>query len=77
VWHPRFELFLVIFGICGDFPTWWLHATHLRMAFYHLLTAVVNIPTGSPGRLILNGNVITNVPDFVQLSDQYFCGMIW
>jgi len=42
------------------------------IAFCHLLTDFVDIPTGSPGRLILDDDGITTVPLFIQMSDQYF-----
>jgi len=45
------------------------------MAFYHLLDEFVNLPPGSPGRLILDGDGITTVPIFVQVPDQYFMDM--
>ena len=46
------------------------------MAFYHLLDEFVNLPPGSPGRLILDGDSITTVPILVQVPDQYFMD-IW
>jgi len=46
------------------------------MAFYCLLTDFVDIPNGSPGRLILDGaDDITTVPTFVQVPDQYLIDM--
>ncbi len=45
------------------------------MAFYRLLTEFVNIPQGSPGRLILDGDGISNVEEFTQVPDQYFMDM--
>jgi len=45
------------------------------MAFYHLLTNFVDIPQGSPGRIILDGDGITTVSTFVQVPDQYFMDM--
>jgi len=46
------------------------------MALYHLLTEFVDIPTGSPGRLILDGDGITSVSTFTQVPDQYFIDII-
>jgi len=45
------------------------------MAFYHLLTNFVDIPQGSPGRIILDGDGITTVSTFVQVPDLYFMDM--
>ncbi len=45
------------------------------MVFYCLLTDFVNVPPGSPGRLILDGDGITTVPIFVQIPDQCFMDM--
>ncbi len=45
------------------------------VAFYHLLTDFVDIPPGSPGRLILDGAGITTVSIFVQVPDQCFMDM--
>jgi len=46
------------------------------MAFYRLLlTEFVNIPQGSPGWLILDGDGISNVEEFTQVLDQYFLEM--
>jgi len=44
-------------------------------AFYRLLDEFANLPQGSPGRLILDGDGITTVPIFVQVPDQYFMDM--
>jgi len=44
-------------------------------AFYRLLDEFANLPPGSPGRLILDGDSITTVPIFVQVPDQYFMDM--
>ena len=45
------------------------------MTFYHLLTEFMNIPQGSPGWLILDGDGISNVEEFTQVPDQYFMDM--
>ncbi len=45
------------------------------MAFYHLLTEFVNIPQGSPGQLILDGDGISKVEELTQVPDQYFMDM--
>jgi len=45
------------------------------MAFYCLLTDFADLPPGSPGRLILDEDGITDVPLFIQMSDQYFMDM--
>jgi len=47
------------------------------MAFYCLLTEFVNIPAGSLGRLILDGDGITDVSKFTQVPDQYFMDMYY
>jgi len=39
------------------------------MTFYHILTDFVDIPQGSPGRVILDGFGITTVPIFVQVPN--------
>jgi len=44
-------------------------------AFYCLLDEFANLPTGSPGRFILDSNGITTVSIFVQVPDQYFMDM--
>jgi len=43
--------------------------------FYRLLDEFVNLPPGSPGRLILDSDGIITVPIFVQVPDQYFMDM--
>jgi len=45
------------------------------MASYCLHTNFVEILTGSPRRLILDGDGITTVSTFVQVPDQYFMDM--
>jgi len=45
------------------------------IAFYQIMTEFVNIPAGSPRWLILDGNGITNVDEFTQVSDQFFMDM--